>query len=83
MTGIWGGDLRVNGMLDAAELDWSAIVGEGTAVGLQVGLHKGHILALEDVPNGSCPSIPAFMICALSWLYIPAVLQVRMQYYCL
>jgi len=47
------------GMLDVAVLDWSAGMAELRAVRHEVGLQQGHILALEDVPNSSCPSIPA------------------------
>ncbi len=46
-------------MLDVAVLQWSAGMAELRAVGHEVGLQLGHILALEDVPNSPCPSVPA------------------------
>ncbi len=52
-------DLRVDGMLDVAVLDWSAGMAELGAVRHEVGLQLGHILALEDVPNSPCPSVTA------------------------
>jgi len=47
------------GVLDDAVLQWSASMAEFGAVGHEVGLQLGHILALEDVPNSPCPSVPA------------------------
>ena len=57
--GVQGCDLRVDGMLDVAVLDWSAGMAELGAVGHEVGLQLGHILALEDVPNSPCSSVTA------------------------
>ena len=57
--GVQGCDLRVDGVLDVAVLDWSAGMAELGAVGHEVGLQLGHILALEDVPNSPCSSVTA------------------------
>ncbi len=47
------------GVLDVAMLQWFASMAEFGAVGHEVGLQLRHILALEDVPNSPCPSVPA------------------------
>ena len=48
----------MDGMLDVAVLQWSAGMAELGAVRHEVGLQQGHILALEDVPDSPCPSVP-------------------------
>ena len=64
MLGTWIlTDLGVDGMLDGSVLDRLAGMGELSAVGHQVLLQQGHILALEDVPHSPCPSVPVNHTC--------------------